>query len=921
MPAEGAADQRVPVPAGLPTGTVTFLFTDIEGSTQRWERQRDAMDAAVQRHDEILRSTIERNHGYVFKMMGDAVCAAFQRVSDAIAATVEAQRALSAAEFSAVDDLRVRMGIHSGEASERDGDYFGPAVNRVARLMSIGHGGQVLISDVARTLADSQLPAGATLTDMGTHRLKDLGEPEHVWQLSIADMPASFPPLKSIGAQPNNLPVPSTTLRGRERDLQDVKALIGEHRVLTIVGSGGIGKTRLALQIGADLLDEFVDGVWFADISAITEPELVSSVVASALGIAQVQGRRVDELIPQRLKHKRLLLIIDNCEQVLGAVADLVDAIARNAPEVRILCTSRQALGIAGETAHRLPSLDVPKSGSTFSADQAIGYGAIAVFADRAKSADTRFVLQDDNAAAIADICRRLDGIPLAIELAAARVKVLSIPGLAQRLGERFKLLTVGSRTALPRQQTLTALIDWSFDLLTPAEQRLFARLSVFAGGFSLGAAARVCGDDGQDESAILDLLASLTDKSLIVAETAGEQARYRMLESTSAYASDKLIHAGDRELLARAHAAYFRDLAQSTAERFSLDTRSAWLVDLERELDNYRAALVWSISQKNDPRAGGAITIALGNFWMAGLAGEGRYWITQALELLDEHEHPLIAARLWFSLANLTSVRPQFEAANHALKLFESIGDSVRASRVRLTIAHSLYSMGDLDEAQRICDQLLASESDPRSGSHVTNVLELQGCIASERGNLTAARSFYAQALVGHRSAGDKAGIAGTLANSAELEFMQGNAGEAIRLTDEALSYNLNYVHLIALRLNGCAYRISLDEFAGARAFANEAIRLARIAQIPMSIGIALQHLALIGALKDRHHDATRLLGYIDARFKALAYQRESTEQWGYEKLMAVLREKLSDAEIDQLAVSGAAWTEDQAVDEALGL
>jgi predicted ATPase len=392
------------------------------------------------------------------------------------------------------------MAIHLGHAEERNGDYFGPAVNRVARLMSIGHGGQILVSGVTRDIAHSDPPAGTTLVDLGSQRLQDLTEPEHVWQLNVPGLPSEFPPLRSLDALPNNLPIARTSFVGREHDVADVKEFLERTRLLTLVGSGGVGKTRLALQVGAELLDRYPDGVWFVDFAPITDPELVSSIIAKVLGMSQQQDRRVDESISRWLKRKKLLLIFDNCEHVLETVAGIAASILNTAPEVRILATSRQGLDIGGEVVHRLPSLPLPSQVAGLTPDEALRYGAIVLFVDRATAADTRFALTDDSAPIVAEICRRLDGIPLAIELAAARVKVLSIPHLAQRLNERFKILTGGSRDALPRQKTLTALIGWSYDLLSPQEQLLFTRLGIFSGGFALDAVTAVCPGEGLDE-------------------------------------------------------------------------------------------------------------------------------------------------------------------------------------------------------------------------------------------------------------------------------------------------------------------------------------------------------------------------------------------------------------------------------------
>jgi predicted ATPase/class 3 adenylate cyclase len=913
----------VTLAAPLPTGAVTFAFTDIEGSTARWERDRAAMQEAVRRHDAILRAAITEFGGHVFKTIGDAFCAAFTRPEDAVAAMRMAQEGLATEDFSAIDGLRVRAAIHTGSTDERDGDYFGPALNRVARLLVIGHGGQVLLSSATRELAHNDLPAGTTLVDLGSHRLRDLTEPEHVWQLSVAGLPAEFPPLRSLDALPNNLPLQRTTFVGREHDVAEVKDLLDRHRLLTVVGSGGVGKTRLAIQVAADLLDRYPDGVWFVDLAPIDNPELVASVVAQTLGMSQRQDLRVDESIPPWLKRKKLLLIFDNCEHVLEPIAALAAAILVAAQDVRILATSRQALNISGEATHSLPSLAVPGETGGLKSDEALEYGAIALFVDRARAADTRFVLTDDNAAIVAEICRRLDGIALAIELAAARVKVLSIPNLAQRLNDRFRLLTGGSRDVLPRQKTLTALIDWSYDLLTPQEQRLFTRVGIFAGGFSLDAATAVCSGEELDEIESLDLLASLTDKSLVVADTSGEHERYHLLESTRAYALEKLTAAGTHEQLARRHAEYFRDQAQAADERLDTGSTAAWLASVELELDNYRAVLEWALKDGHDLVLGGAVTGALGGLWAAGgLTVEARYWFGLAQADLDESAHPQVAARIWRALSGLSSGKPLHDAAQRALALYESVGDETGQAWALKGIAWSLYQMGQIEEAGDVIARSLAAMRTLGNKPGVADDLQVQAAIRRARGDVAAARESFAQALAAYKALGDEDGTAVVLASLAELEFGEGQVEQALRLAGEAVeitSRGKNAPLLATSYDNMAAYRAAAGDLDGAREAACAGLRLARQDQLVLNIAIELQHLALLLALRGEVNDAARLIGYVNLQYKELGYEREATEKWGYEKLMAALHEQLSDAQIEKLAAEGAMWLDDQAVEEAL--
>ncbi len=924
MPGASEAQKRPQRPVPLPTGTVTFLFTDIEGSTQRWEQHRDAMAVAVKRHDELLRSIIEKHDGFIFKTVGDAFCAAFARADDALAAAVECQRALGTVDFSEVDGLQVRMAIHCGSAHERDNDYSGPAVNRTGRLMSIGHGGQVLLSSIVQKLVGTNLPDGVVLLDLGLRRLKDLAEPEHVWQLEAPGLRSKFSPLNSLDEHPNNLPLQLTALIGREQDIDEVKTFIETHRLLTITGAGGVGKTRVALQAGADLVDRFADGVWFVDLAPISDPELVPSVAASALGLRQAGGRSVIDSITTWLKSKHALLILDNCEHLLVAAATLADAIHRSCPDVRMLATSRQPLNIAGETAHRLPSLATPQIGSALRAEEAMRYGAIAVFVDRAAMAGTQFVITDDNAAIIADICRHLDGIPFAIELAAARVKVLSIPNLAQRLNERFKILTGGSRTALPRQKTLGALIDWSYNLLSPHEQRLFNRMGVFAGGFGIDAVVAVCGDEPADEIEILDVVSSLADKSLVSADTTKSKARYRLLESTRAYALEKLAVTNERESIHRRHAEHFRDRAKAFAKSFGQGSTAAWLADVESELDNSRAALEWALTQHHAPILGAEIVAGLAQFWFrGGLSSEGNYWVESARAQVDAREHPGVVAWMLLGQSWTSSGHRTYELAQKAAELFESIGDVAGVARAHHSVTQGLFQMGELEAAKKENARALGELQACGDRWGIAAAFDLQGAIAYNLGDFAQGRASKHKALAGFRAIGDELGASIVADNLAEVEFADGKPQEAWRMASQAIAMasqqRVDAVTLAIRHTNGTAYQIALGDLDGAANSVRKAVRLARRSQFPAITAWAVQHFALILALRGNPQTAARLLGWVDAKLDELGRTRESTEQWSYEQLLSALREQLSDVEIEKLAAEGAAWSEDQAVEEAL--
>jgi predicted ATPase len=709
---------------------------------------------------------------------------------------------------------------------------------------------------------------------------------------------------------------------GRAQDLEEVKALVKAYRLLTLSGAGGVGKTRLALQAGADLIDRYADGVWFADLAPISDPELVVSVIANAVGMTQAENRRLDEAITRWLKRKQLLLILDNCEHVIQAAAGLAAAILGAAPQVRIVATSRQALGIGGEFVYRLPSLALPEATTGLSAEGASAFGAIALFVDRATASDARFVLSDDNAPIVAEICRRLDGIPLAIELAAARVKVLSIPNLAQRLNERFKILTGGSRTALPRQQTLTALIDWSYSLLTSQEQMLFNRVGIFAGGFSLDAAAAVCGGDDLDEIGILDLLSSLTDKSLVVADTAGSQERYRLLESAHAYALEKLS-VSERERLARRHAEHFRKRAQAADNRTGTGSTASWLVGVGLETDNYRAAIDWALVDGHDVALGGAIAGALERFWSrGGLTAEGRYWIGRAQSGLDESTHPLVAARLWRALSLLSDGKHKRDSAERALALYESANDGQGVAASLTLLADGLNQMGQLDESGEAYARSLSSMRDCGDKRGEAAGLTQLAYSLCRRGDVVAGHEMFAHALEAYKVLEDEDASAQVLGSLAESEFKEGHVAEALRLVGEALEIQARGKNARQLAMNynnAAAYRIAMGDLDAAYTAAREGLRWARQAQFALQIAVAVQHFALVAVLRGQMYGAARLMGYVDVQYRELSYEREPTEKWGYEKLLAALRERLSEPELEKLAAEGAVWSEDQAVEEAL--
>ena len=656
-----------------PSGTVTLLFTDIEGSTRMWEAHPDATRVALEHHDALVREAIESAGGYVFKTVGDAFCAAFADAAAGLRAAVTAQRSIAAADWPDVTPIRARMALHSGVCEERGGDYFGRAVNRVARLEAIAHGGQIVASAAAVALLDGRVPVGVGLADRGEHRLKDLDEPEHVFEILIDDLAVEFPPLRSLGnpALRNNLPRFASNLVGRERELGELAALVDEHRLVTLTGSGGAGKTRLAVQAAADLLDGSGDGVWLVELGALTDPEIVPAAVAGVLGIREDATRPMGDVLVDVLGDRAVLIVLDNCEHLIDAAAKLADRLIRACPGVELIVTSREPLGIDGEYVYRVPSLPAPDAGAVL--DDIAASDAVRLFVERGQAQQASFAVDASNAATLAAIVRRLDGIPLAIELAAARLRSMSATEINDRLDQRFRLLTTGGRTAVARQHTLRGAIDWSYNLLTEPERVALCRASAFSGGFDLAAAeAMLATDDTVAAFAAVDLVDQLVNKSLIQQDPTATS-RYRLLESIREYAKEQLATTeGAVDELRRAHLAHYLQLAEAGGPQLSGPDQIAWNRRLRADHDNFIAALDTSIDFSENTGQGLRLAAALRHHWQRnGYIIE----IIGRLQTLCDRDDPEAKRAAAFTtlaqlLRSLGETRATYECANRAVDL-----------------------------------------------------------------------------------------------------------------------------------------------------------------------------------------------------------------------------------------------------------
>ncbi|MBV9104153.1 MAG: hypothetical protein JO060_11240 [Candidatus Eremiobacteraeota bacterium] len=918
------------------TGDVTFLFTDIEGSTRRWEHDAAAMQAAVRRHDEVLRVAIEEHEGYIFKTIGDAFCAAFGSAQSAVAAAVHAQRTLAAEDFSAVADLRVRMALYSGRCDERDGDYFGPAVNRVARLLAVGHGGQVLASQSVRDEADDAMPPGVSWIDLGRHLLKDVARPESVYQLRIPNLQSDFAPLRSVDALRDNLPKHLSSFVGRDDEVAAIRALVQSHRLVTVVGTGGIGKTRCALAAGASLLDAYDGGVWFVELASLSEAGLVAGAIASALAVDASLGTPLDAVI-RHLKGRKTLIILDNCEHMLEEAARCVEAILHACADVSVIATSRERLGAQDETVYRLPPLGVPPKKAGVTADEIRGFPAIALFERRAESGG-RFRLDDANATTVAEICRQLDGIALAIELAAARVRTLPLAAVAQKLDERFSLLKERRPTALPRHQTLRAVIDWSYDLLSAQEQRVFERLSYFAGSPTLEVVSSVCSDsplDGHTEDAIaeddvLDYVSSLVDKSLVELESRDDDVRYGLLDSTRRYGREKLAERGDVPRTAARHATSLLDLAEHF-ESIHPETPDRELhAGMAPELDDWRLALQWSLAEGNDPSSGKRLAGALRFAW-TNAAEEGLRWVRLALERTDDGDPINVVARLHLTEAYLaeSNARAQetYDAATRARERFCAIGDRYGVAWADDLIGLGLVRMGRFDDAAAALRRSL--ETARSIGADKLTGYALQDLAFARQldGNLAAARELHAESVRVFERTGDERAAAVAVQYLSDLEFRAGNVELALRLATEARDANRRVGRWRAAAEDGCnitALLIALDRYDEAAEKARESLTITRNLTEPYLTALALQHLVAIAALRcvdgpiprDDAEIAAQILGYVDIALKEYR-SPGSLDVLERDRAEAALRTALGREALVTSMRGGALWDERRALAE----
>ncbi|MEO6350532.1 MAG: tetratricopeptide repeat protein [Candidatus Limnocylindrales bacterium] len=772
------------------TGTVTFVFSDLEGSTRLLASLRSEFGRVLVDYYSVVGDIFSSHGGTEVDRAGDGLFFSFPSAREALAAGVEAQKAIAAHEWPSGVSVRARIGLHTGEATTAAHGFFGMDVHRAARLAAAGHGGQLLISQTTRDLVSGDLPDGTTLIDLGEHWLKDLAEPEHLYQVNVDGLPSAFPPLKSLVTLPNNLPRHLTTFIGRRRDVTEVTQLTTEGALVTLTGAGGVGKTRLCLQVAAEVLENFVDGAWLVELETITDEALVAQQVAATLGAAGASDADAEEALIGHLKSREALIILDNCEHLVAASARLSNVLLKSCPGLRILATSRESLGVPGERTYPVRSLDLPEEADVADMERLTSYEAVTLFAERARAADPSFAVATENAAAVIEICRRLDGIPLALELAAARVRALTVQQIAERLDERFRLLTGGSRTVMPRHQTLRAAIEWSFGLLPNAERAVLWRLSAFTGSFSLEAAEAVSVGQDVEDIEVIDHLTRLIEKSLVNRQ--GD--RYRILETVRGFARERSLENGESQGAYGRHRDWYLEFVRKAAPTFFRGPESTdWLARLEVEYDNVRAALAWSLNDRGAAGAALELVAGLWRFWeIRGYLVEGRQWIEQILGATDGNTS-LLRADVLTGAGILAAAQGDHTAAvrlhAESLAAHRKIGDRQSINYALHNLANATLHEGDHARARELYEEVVATGRSGGDRRGLPIALFHLAEVCDRQGDYDAARDHFEEAIDIARAERDFWATAYALTSYAQAAMRRGNSDDARRMYDESLA------------------------------------------------------------------------------------------------------------------------------------
>ncbi len=787
-----------------PTGLVTFLFTDIEGSTKLAQDFPDTLQSALDKHHSIMQNAIDSNNGFVFEIVGDAFCCAFEKAHDAVKAAVEAQlnlskeKCLPAGQAGKDALIKVRIGIHSGKAEWSNGKYMGYiTLARTARVMSSAYGEQIIVSNDSYEFVKDKFDAfdknNISFRDLGDRRLKDLIQPVRLFQVTADDLRSEFPPLKTLDARPNNLPVQLTSFIGREKEITDIKDSFSNGRLLTLIGPGGTGKTRLSMQLGADMIDEFVNGVWLVELASLNDPFLLPNVIVETLDLKEEPGKSPEISLLEFLKEKEILLILDNCEHLVDSCSLLTEKLLKYSSRLKIIATSREALRCEGEITHMVFSLSHPEPNENITAVQLSQYEAVRLFIERALAVNSGFRVSNENAPALAQICFQLDGIPLAIELAAVRINVLTVEKISEKLDDRFRLLTGGKRTALPRQQTLRALIDWSYDLLSDSEKVFWRRLSVFSGSWTLNDAEEICSDELLDKDYILELTNGLAEKSIILyIENSG---RFKMLETIKQYGQEKLFESGEPDKFFTRHLEHYLKLCEGAVPELTGANAKYWLDRFEVEYSNIQFALKWSI-ENDQKEKGNRLAGSLAKLWdMRGYFSEARNWLEKLLMDPDNISPGIRANSLRLSGMFATQQGENVIAKNYveeSLRIYRELKDKTGIANCLNILGLIDFDTGNYESSKKKLTESLEIRKEAGRNIALSSAMNSIGLLALAQGDYADAESYFSQSLEIAKELKDGMYIAIGLNNLAEIYAVSGEYEKAKTYFEEGLQVDI---------------------------------------------------------------------------------------------------------------------------------
>jgi non-specific serine/threonine protein kinase len=859
----------------------------MESSTELLQHLGDSVYAEIlAEHHKLLRSVIAATKGRQVSTQGDSFLAVFARASDAVAAAVAAQSAIARHPWPAGTTPRLRMGLHTGEPIVVSGEYAGLDVHRAARICAAGHGGQILLSQATSSLVAENLPPGARLRDLGSHRLKDLQEPTRIFQVLHLDLPSEFSRLTSLEALRHNLPSQLTGFVGRTGEVEDAKRLLSSRRLLTLTGAGGVGKTRLALRMAEGVVEEYPDGVWLVDLATLSDGALVVQTAASILGVREAPSHPLSATLLSFLEQKNLLIILDNCEHLTSACAAFAAMVLRRCPDVKILAASRVPLGVSGETVWSVPPLAFPDSRRLPPLENLAEYEAVKLFLERTAAIQPAFALTPDNAASVAAVCQRLDGMPLAIELAAARTSAMTVQQIAARLDDRFRLLTGGSRTALPRHQTLRGAIDWSYGLLAEKERVLLRRLSAFAGGWTLEAAEGICADADVEKLDVLDTLTQLTFKSLILVSEHSGSVRYRFLETVRQYARDRLLESDEEAAVRNRHRDWYLTFAERAEQELAGPQQAAWFDKVEAEHDNLRAALEWSF-QSGELEAELRLATAVREFWyVRGYMAEGRSWLERGL-------------------------RRRADAP-----------PALRAKALRTAGWLAVFGQGDYVGGRALHEESLHLWRQLEDKRNIAQSLHDLGVVEAHLGEHAAARHLYKESLALRQEAGDRIGSAISLHNLGRVAYREGDYATAGALLQQSLAIlqEAGYQHAIAMVLTNLGLvACRQGEYARARSLMRQGLALHRELGDQRRMAFSLEGFASLAAAQSEDTRAARLFGAAEALRETLGSPLPPADRPDYDRGVAAARTGVEESAFAAAWAEGRSLTPDEAIREAM--